>query len=114
MGENRFPLSEYRGMWLFVLFDLPVLSKDEKRHYVQFRNSLIQDGFTMLQYSVYARYFESEEAGGAHRKRVRSLLPPKGHVRLLSVTDKQFAKMENYVGKTPANTEEPPDQLYLL
>ena len=114
MGENRFPLSEYRGVWLFVLFDLPVLSKDEKRHYVQFRNALIQDGFTMLQYSVYARYCTSEEAGTVHRKRVRKALPPKGHVRLLSVTDKQFSKMENFVGKTKGNTEEPPDQLILF
>jgi CRISPR-associated protein Cas2 len=53
MGETRFPLSEYKGMWLMVLFDLPVVSKEEKKNYVRFRNALIQDGFTMLQYSVY-------------------------------------------------------------
>ena len=114
MGENRFPLSEYKGVWLLVLFDLPVLSTDEKRNYVRFRNALIQDGFSMLQYSVYARYCASEEAGKVHRKRVRALLPPKGHVRLLAVTDRQFAKMENYIGKSAAKTEEPPDQLFLL
>lgn len=101
-------------MWLFALFDLPVKTKEDKRRYVRFREALLKDGFTMMQYSVYARYCPSEEASKVHRKRVRQALPAKGHVRLLTVTDVQFGKMENYVGRNRETTEEPPDQMLLL
>lgn len=114
MAESRLPLSEYKGVWLFVLFDLPVVETEEKRRYVRFRNHLLRDGFTMLQFSVYARYCASEEASEVHRKRARTAIPPEGSVRLLAVTDKQFAKMENFLGKKHRPPEEPPDQLMLL
>lgn len=115
-GMNETPRipSEYKSMWLMVLFDLPVVKIEERRQYVQFRNALLQDGFTMLQFSVYARYCPSEEAATVHKKRVRSALPPKGQVRILSITDKQFGKMESYIGKTRDKNEEAPDQLLLL
>lgn len=114
MAESRLPLSEYQGMWLFVLFDLPVDGNEEKRHYVKFRNHLLKDGFTMLQYSVYARYCPSEEASEVHRKRARQAIPPKGQVRLLAVTDRQFAKMESFIGRTRQSPEKAPDQLMLF
>ena len=109
-----FSVSEYKAMWLIVFFDLPSVETEEKRKYLQFRNALFKDGFTMLQFSVYARYCPSEEASEVHKKRVRSAIPEKGCVRIMSVTDRQFAKMENYVGKTRKKTEEPPEQLLLL
>jgi len=98
-------------MWLFVLFDLPVDSKDARKQYAQFRKALLKQGFTMLQYSVYARYFASEEASDIQRKKVVLALPPEGQVRLLSVTDRQFGKMEVYFGKKRTPTEDPPMQL---
>lgn len=99
--------SEYRGMWLLALFDLPVKEKDQKRAYVKFRRHLLVEGFTMLQYSVYAQYCVSEEASTAKRRRIRIQLPGEGQVRLVSVTDKQFAAMEVYLGKSTAEPEEP-------
>ncbi len=114
MAESRLALSEYKGVWLFVLFDLPVLTPEDKRNYVHFRNHLLRDGFSMLQFSVYARYCPSEDASDVHRKRARTAIPPGGQVRILGITDKQFAKMENFLGRKRARTEEPPDQLLLL
>jgi len=111
MPESRVELSEYRGMWLFVLFDLPVDSPSARKQYTQFRKSLLKQGFTMFQYSVYARYFASEESSDIQRKKVRAALPPRGQVRLLSVTDKQFGKMEVFFGKKRTPTEDPPSQL---
>ncbi len=101
-------------MWLFAMFDLPVRTKSERKRYAKFRKVLVQDGFSMLQFSVYARYCASEESAVAHRKRVRAALPPEGHVRLLGVTDRQFGKMENYVGKKPVLCEKAPAQLSLF
>jgi len=74
----------------------------------------LAEGFSMLQYSVYARYCPSEEASAAYRRRVRLRLPPDGEVRLFSLTDRQFERMEVYLEKTRAPAEEPPDQLLLF
>ena len=101
-------------MWLFAMFDLPVRTKSERKRYAKFRKILLEDGFSMLQFSVYARYCASEEAAVSHRRQIRSAIPPEGHVRLLAVTDRQFGKMENFVGKRPAPSEESPQQLSLF
>jgi CRISPR-associated protein Cas2 len=46
---------EVRIVWLFVFFDLPVGTKTERRVATRFRNFLKDDGYMMLQLSVYAR-----------------------------------------------------------
>lgn len=101
-------------MWLFVIFDLPVDTTKARRDYTRFRKELLAEGFSMLQYSVYARYCPSEEASAAYRRRVRVSLPPDGEVRVFSLTDRQFEKMEVYLERTRAPTEKPPDQLVLF
>lgn len=101
-------------MWIFAMFDLPVNTSKARKRYTQFRKALIRDGFSMLQYSVYARYCPSEEAAAAYRHRIRAALPPKGYVRVFALTDRQFGKMENYVGKSTNATESPPAQLLLF
>ncbi|HHT9133449.1 MAG TPA: CRISPR-associated endonuclease Cas2, partial [Candidatus Avalokitesvara rifleensis] len=56
MPKRGYEFSEYRAMWLFAMFDLPVDTKKARREYTRFRKALLTEGFTMLQYSVYARY----------------------------------------------------------
>ena len=107
-------LSEYRAVWLFTLFDLPVDTKRARRDYTRFRKGLMSEGFLMLQLSVYARYCASEEASQAYRSHIHGMLPPEGQVRLLSVTDRQFAKMEVFYGKTVQEPENAPQQLLLF
>ncbi len=101
-------------MWLFVMFDLPVATKIERRRYAQFRKHLISEGFLGLQYSVYARYFESEEATKACRRRVLAKVPEAGRVRLLHVTERQFATMAVCFGKRMDEPEQEPEQLLLF
>jgi CRISPR-associated protein Cas2 len=114
MPYHEVALSGYRAMWLFAMFDLPV-DKPELRHeYAKFRRKLLREGFTMLQYSVYAHYVASEEADQSYRKKVADAVPSHGQVRLLSVTDRQFEKMEVFVGKKRRPVEEPPMQLMLF
>ena len=114
MSKRPKELSEYRGMWLFAMFDLPVDDKKARRAYTRFRKLLIREGFSMLQYSVYARYCPSEEGSDANRTHIRWALPDEGRVRLLAVTDRQFGKMEVFDGKTRRNVEDPPPQLMLF
>lgn len=101
-------------MWLFVMFDLPVKTRLERRRYAQFRKHLIEEGFMALQYSVYARYYESEEATKACRRRIAAKVPELGRVRVLGVTERQFATMSVLFGKRIEPVEEPPDQLLLF
>lgn len=96
------------------MFDLPVKTRAQRRRYAQFRKLLLSDGFCRMQFSVYARYCPSEEASAVHKDLVRAGLPDEGQVRLLAVTDRQFGKMENYLGKRRAATEEAPKQLMLF
>lgn len=114
MPRSEFLLSGYRGMWLFAMFDLPVTTKAARKRYAQFRGLLLEEGFTMLQFSVYARYSVSEEAADALRRRIRRDLPNEGHIRLLMVTDRQFGKMEVFHGKTSVDPETAPEQLVLF
>lgn len=66
--------SEYRVMWVLVLFDLPTETKKEKKAYVDFRKNLQRDGFTMFQFSIYVRHCASSENAAVHVKRVKSFL----------------------------------------
>ena len=104
-------LSGYRTVWIFTMFDLPTDTKKARKDYTRFRTNLLKDGFIMLQYSVYVRHCASEENADVHYKRVRRFLPPDGEVRLLRVTEKQFGRMECYLGKSRKPTEHAPAQL---
>jgi len=101
-------------MWMFAMFDLPVTDKEARKRYARFRKALLTRGFTMLQYSVYARHCASEQSAQGVRNDVRAVLPPEGQVRLLAVTDRQFGKMEVYFGKKRSPTEDPPAQFMLF
>ncbi len=93
------------------MFDLPMDTPKARNAYTRFRKLLLRQGFVMLQLSVYARHCASEEASIAQRKRVIESLPPDGQVRLLSVTDRQFGKMEVFFGEKREPVEDPPAQL---
>ena len=86
-------LNSYHIMWLFVMFDLPVITKKERKDAALFRKNLEKDGFTMHQFSVYIRYCGSLESAQVHIKRVKSITPEKGHVSVLSITDKQYSNI---------------------
>ena len=92
-------LSAYRIMWLFVFFDLPVTTKPEMKAAARFRKSLVEDGFAMMQFSVYIRHCASRESMEVHSKRVKGMVPESGRVSILCVTDKQFSNIQNYWGK---------------
>lgn len=60
--------SEYRIMWVLVLFDLPTETKKDKKAYAEFRKNLQKDGFTMFQFSIYVRHCASCENAEVHIK----------------------------------------------
>lgn len=85
-------------MRLMVFFDLPVVTRAERRAYTQFRRFLLNDGYDMIQFSVYGRILNGTDAEEKHMKRLVANLPPDGSVRVLTVTEKQYASMRLLVG----------------
>ena len=83
-------------MWILVFFDLPTETKKERKEYADFRKHLMNDGFTMFQFSIYVRHCASRENAAVHIKRVKNILPPHGDVGILCITDKQFGDIELY------------------
>lgn len=98
-------------MWVLAMFDLPTDTKAARKAYHSFRENLLDDGFTMLQFSVYGRHCPSEENAVVHENRINSNLPPDGEVRVLVVTDKQFERMKVFLGKVRSPTEKAPEQI---
>jgi CRISPR-associated protein Cas2 len=87
-----------RFMRLLVFFDLPVVSKADRRAYTLFRRFLLNDGYDMLQFSVYGRILNGTDAEKKHMQRLVDNLPEAGSIRVLTVTEKQFASMKILVG----------------
>jgi len=107
-------LNQYRIMWLYVFFDLPTETKQDVRAANQFRKMLLKDGFNMFQFSIYLRHCSSRENAKVHEKRVKTNLPKKGKVGILTVTDKQFGMMEIFHGVKEIPTPPPVQQLELF
>ena len=112
MNVERF--NAYRNMWVMVLFDLPTETKKERRVAAQFRKTLMKDGFTMFQFSIYIRFCQSQENADVHTKRVKIALPEKGLVGIFAITDKQFERMEIFYGAKKAPDRDTPQQLELF
>ena len=106
--------SQYRVMWILVFFDLPTETKKERKIAAQFRKDLQGDGFTMFQFSIYIRHCASRENMDVHIKRVQNILPEKGKVGILGITDKQFAEIQLYYGKKEEAPKAPGQQLELF
>ncbi len=106
--------SEYRIMWVLVLFDLPTETRKDRKDAATFRKHLIEDGFTMFQFSIYVRHCPSFENAEVHIKRVKRILPDKGKVGVLCITDKQFGKMELFLGSEIAERPQVEQQLELF
>ncbi|MGN0710915.1 MAG: CRISPR-associated endonuclease Cas2 [Anaerovoracaceae bacterium] len=95
----------YNIMRMLCMFDLPTETDDEKRAYRQFRKNLIKEGFIMIQYSVYVRTCPSREHLSRLEKRIKKFAPVKGNIRLLVVTEKQYADMKLIVGSKKLTEE---------
>lgn len=106
--------SEYRLMWMMVLFDLPVTSKAERQRATKFRQYLLDEGFTMSQFSVYLRFIGSREKCDAFIRRIKTEVPTMGKVSILCFTDKQFGTIKTFYNANPKKPPEIPAQLQLF
>jgi CRISPR-associated protein Cas2 len=101
-------------MWMIVLFDLPVVTPEERKTAGLFRKTLLDQGFHMSQFSVYYRLLPGKEALDGYTKAIRSQLPSKGKVDILTITDKQYEGIVSFSGRTKEKSKKMPSQLLLF
>ena len=101
----------WRSMWVIAMFDLPTDTPQARKAYAYFRKNLLDDGFSMMQYSVYTRHCASIENAEVHVNHMGDVVPSAGEVRFLTITDNQFSRVKVYVGKKRQKTPPPPSQL---
>ena len=75
------------------MFDMPTITNEDKKNYSKFRDNLIDDGFIMIQFSVYVRICKNQDDIIKHTNRVKLFAPSKGNIRLLQVTEKHYEQM---------------------
>jgi CRISPR-associated protein Cas2 len=76
--------------WIIVMFDLPVGTRIQRKRATGFRNWLLEDGYEMLQFSVYVRACVDRDRVRKHSRRIQAECPKNGNVRILFLTDKQW------------------------
>ncbi len=86
-------------MRVIVMFDLPTETALQRRHYRWFRKFLINDGFVMMQESIYTKICLNMHAVRQVELNIEKNKPPKGLVQVMSVTERQFASMRLIVGE---------------
>lgn len=101
-------------MRILVLFDLPIVTLDNKRSYRAFRKYLLKSGFMMMQESVYCKIALNAVTAASIINNVKLNLPPDGLVQLLTVTERQFSRMEVLVGEAHNDVLNSDERLVIL
>lgn len=103
----------YEAVWLFVGFDLPTLTPEDRRRANRFRKNLLDMGFQMFQLSFYSYYLTSKAQADTIAARIELLVPENGSVSIFFITDKQFGMIRTFYGGKAVDNN-PPDQSILL
>ncbi|QNE88579.1 CRISPR-associated endonuclease Cas2 [Corynebacterium incognita] len=108
------PAKGKEPVWCIVMFDLPVGTKRERSEATRFRNQLQDLGFGRAQFSVYVQYFPLAARVANVVKILKTQLPRGGDIRIISVTDVQWAKAIRFSRAQEAKTEETPTQMTIF
>lgn len=101
-------------MRVLVMFDLPTETAENRRNYTKFRKYLIKSGFMMMQQSVYVRLALNQTNAKGMIDGVKKNKPPEGLVQILTITEKQYSKMEIVSGDYSNDTVDTDERLLFL
>ena len=101
-------------VWLLLMFDLPVITKVQRKRATQYRKMLLELGFSQVQLSVYSKYLVNASGVRGIIPWLRDYIPPDGEVRVLRLTDEQWAATYRYYGPSQIPVEGKPEQLGLF
>ena len=101
-------------MRLMIMFNLPVETAKQRKQYRQFRKSLINEGFLMIQYSVYVRVCVTKKSATLMENRIKTFLPENGTIQVLTLTEKQYNDMHFLVGDRVEDVRNNSDRTVIL
>lgn len=87
-------------MWMMVLFNLPVVEKQDRKAATDFRNFLLDHGFSMVQFSIYIKLFSGKDACEKYYGLIKRNIPAEGKVDILTITDRQYSNIISYSAGT--------------
>ena len=99
-----------------TMFDPPVMTADERKAATKFRKQLLDDGYSMVNFSVYARPCVDWQRMRKHAERLREMVPEGGNVRVFFITDKQWLEAimvigPDYSARRKVRSPQMPEQL---
>jgi len=101
-------------MRVMVFFDLPVESSNDRKNYSKFRNYLLDDGFVMMQKSVYSKITTNGAGASTVVQKLHRHKPPDGVVQILIITEKQFQGIEYLIGERQTEVIDTQQRLVIL
>ena len=104
----------YRYMRVIVMFDLPVLTAQERRDYTRFRKHLLKNGFLMMQESIYCKLAQNTTAADGIVENIQKNKPEKGLIQVMKVTEKQYSKIECIIGEKQNEVLDSDERLIFL
>ena len=103
-----------RIMRTIVFFDLPNVYAKDRRNYLKFRKYLINEGFIMMQESVYSKITLNSQQSSLLIGRIRKNAPKKGLIQLLTITERQYANIEYVIGESNTKITNSEERLIIL
>lgn len=96
------------------MFDLPVVTEKERKIANKFRNFLLDDGYIMMQFSVYSRICKNNDDLNKHINKLKINAPKNGNIRLIQITENQYNNMIMFCGEKKAEEEISIDSLLIF
>lgn len=86
-------------MRMLIFFDLPTITQEDRREYRRFRKFLINEGFIMMQESIYSKLLLNTTLVNLMENRLEKNKPKKGLLQSLIITERQFSSINYIVGE---------------
>lgn len=103
-----------RCMRTIVFFDLPNIYSKDRRNYMKFRKFLTNEGFIMMQESVYSKMVLNSQQSELVLQKIRKRSPGKGLIQVLTITEKQYSQIEYIIGEKDTKIIDNEDRLVVL
>lgn len=101
-------------MRIMVMFDLPMETSKERRNYRKFRKELLNEGFLMMQYSIYVKVCNSRESASFTESRLKRFIPKIGLIQTMMVTEKQYNDMHFLIGERSSDLRNSADRTLVI
>ena len=101
-------------MWMMVMFDLPTETAAERKSASKFRKFLLNEGFEMVQLSVYVQFVGTYENSQKFIRAIQKNNPAYGDVNILFFTDKQYSNIIHIQNRVSKKLKNKPEQFELF